>query len=281
MFPVSTDPAESVIHSRRCPKGWRNIIDRKHASGKAYFRSETSNWRPPFQFGPDKSALENLPSDEARWPAATWFKNYLVNEVQTMFLNPPALRRPTPPGWPLSLLHDGANLPWVIENLARANPQAFKDWVAHLRTVLPELHSIRTIERPEDRQRYFVLETKHGLQVPSWFVSDGTLRLLVLTLLAYAPGTQGTYIIEEPENGIHPLGIQAVLDSLSSVYDAQVLLASHSPAVLSLVRPDTILCFAQTEEGTTDIVRGTEHPKLREWKGQPTFDVFFASGILG
>jgi hypothetical protein len=59
------------------------------------------------------------------------------------------------------------------------------------------------------------------------------------------------------------------------------LLATHSPVVLSVARPEQVLCFARTPEGATDIVRGSEHPRLREWKGETDLGTLFASGVLG
>ena len=112
-------------------------------------------------------------------------------------------------------------------------------------------------------------------------VSDGTLRLLALTLLAYLPGIEGVFLIEEPENGIHPRAVETVFQSLSSVYGAQVLLATHSPVVLSIARPEQVLCFAKTADGATDLVRGSEHPRLKEWKGETDLGTLFASGVLG
>ena len=97
-------------------------------------------------------------------------------------------------------------------------------------------------------------------------VSDGTLRLTALTLLAYVSDLEGIFLIEEPENGIHPTAVAAAYDSLSSLYDAQVLLASHSPVVLSEARMDDVLCFAKDLQGATDIVLGSEHPALRNWQ---------------
>ena len=44
--------------------------------------------------------------------------------------------------------------------------------------------------------------------------------------------------------------------TLSSVYDAQILLATHSPVILSVADLKTVLCFAKSEHGATDIVRG-------------------------
>jgi predicted ATPase len=150
-----------------------------------------------------------------------------------------------------------------------------------LRTALPDLNNIRTVEREDDRHRYLMLEYTGGLSVPSWMASDGTLRLMALSILAYLPNFSGIYLIEEPENGIHPRAVDTMFQSLSSVYDAQILVATHSPVVLSLVEPVNVLCFAKTKQGAVDIVKGDEHPALRDWKGEANLGVLFAGGVLG
>ena len=140
---------------------------------------------------------------------------------------------------------------------------------------------IETVEREEDRHRYLVLTYANGARVPSWLVSDGSLRLLALTIPAYLPDLTGTFLIEEPENGIHPRAIETVVQSLSSMYSGQVLLATHSAIALNMVEPCNVLCFAKDASGATDIVSGNEHPALRDWKrGEPDLGVMFASGIL-
>jgi predicted ATPase len=111
--------------------------------------------------------------------------------------------------------------------------------------------------------------------------SDGTLRLLALTLPAYLDDLKGIYLIEEPENGIHPRAVETMYQSLSSVYQSQILMASHSPVVLSSAKPADVLCFAKNSEGATDIVPGDKHPKLRDWHGEVNFGTLFASGVLG
>ena len=88
-----------------------------------------------------------------------------------------------------------------------------------------------------------------GSKIPSWLVSDGTLRLTALTLPAYLTGLQGIYLIEEPENGIHPMAVSTAYDSLLSMYDAQVLLATHSPVVLNEADLAYVLCFGKDEGG--------------------------------
>ena len=89
------------------------------------------------------------------------------------------------------------------------------------------------------------------------------------------------FLIEEPENGIHPRAIETVLQSLGSMYQSQVLVATHSPVALNMLEPSKVLCFAKDTNGATDIISGDEHPALRDWKrGEPDLGVLFASGIL-
>lgn len=236
---------------------------------------------PSFKPGRGRSALANIPADTQSFPVSTWFHDLLEKGVQALVLNSQVIRQPSPPGQGLLFQSDGSNLPWVIAELRR-NEDLFRDWLDHVRTALEDIHDIDTVERPEDRHRYLVIEYSNGARVPSWLASDGTLRLLALTILAYLPNLEGTFLIEEPENGIHPRAIETVLQSLSSMYDSQVLLATHSPVALNMLGPEQILCFAKDAEGATDIVSGDRHPALRAWKeGEPDLGILFASGILG
>ncbi|MBX9790910.1 MAG: AAA family ATPase [Pirellulales bacterium] len=237
-------------------------------------------WLPSFKFGMQKSALGNLPDDGTRFPASTWLRSFLIEGVQALVLNSLLIRRPSSPGQPIAFKPDGSNLPWVIHRLQTDAPQKFEQWLEHVRTALPDIRGIKTIEREEDRHRFLVVEYQNDVDVPSWMVSDGTLRFLALTLIAYLEDFEGVFLIEEPENGIHPSAVEPLFQSLSSVYGAQVLIATHSPVILGLVDLDSVLCFG-TRDGATDIVRGSDHPALRDWQGEASLGVLFASGILG
>ena len=127
------------------------------------------------------------------------------------------------------------------------------------------------------------LEVTYGseLVAPSWLLSDGTLRMLALTLLAYVRDPAKLVLIEEPENGVHPRAVETVIQSLSSVYDGQIFCATHSPVVLSLIRPDQLLCFGKTASGAVDVARGTDHPELETWRTGLHLGDLFAMGVLG
>lgn len=282
LFP-NPPTAPTTILSRRAT-GARTIVN-KGESGNANFNSEVASqsgkgWVSVFRLGPQKSALGNLPDDETKFPAATWLKSLLTDGAQQIVLNSLLMRKPSPPGQSRKFRPDGSNLPWVVEHLRSSNEERFRDWLNHLRMALPDLADVRTIERPEDRHRYLLLRYEGDLEVPSWMASDGTLRLLALTLPAYLDDLHGIFLIEEPENGIHPRAIETMFESLSSVYDAQILMATHSPVILSVASADDVLCFAKNDEGATDIVVGRNHPKLTDWHGQVDLGTLFASGVL-
>ncbi len=280
LFPMEPDPPATLITS----KGSRKVktVVNKVAGGNDNFYDETGKgWDHAFKLGPRKSALANLPEDESKFPVATWLKGILMDGVQRLVLNSALMRKPSPPGQPKRFRADGSNLPWVVESLRKEHGERHKEWVEHVRTALPDVWGIRTIERPEDRHRYLVVCYRDHLEVPSWTASDGTLRLLALTLTAYLPDLGGIYLIEEPENGIHPRAVETVFQSLSSVYGAQILLATHSPVILSVAKPSQVLCFSKAESGAVDIIRGTDHPGLRDWKGETNLGVLFAGGVLG
>ena len=94
----------------------------------------------------------------------------------------------------------------------------YDKWISHLRTSIPDLVRVIPMLRPEDKHRYLAFEYANGTLIPSWMASDGTLRMMALTLPAYVDNFRGIYLIEEPENGIHPSAIETVYQSRGSVY---------------------------------------------------------------
>lgn len=258
--------------------GRRTLINK--VKGNDNFYSETGHWDHSFRLGPQKSALASVPEDIEKFPVSTWFKNAISESVLALTLNTRFMRPPSRPGLPRHLMPDGRNLPWVLHHLRQTNSDRLRDWVAHVRTALPDISDVDTIEKPEDKHRYVVLRYKNGLEIPSWLVSDGTLRFLALTLLPYLSDVGRTYMVEEPENGIHPKAIEAVHDSLSSLYEGQVLLATHSPIFLTLSDPSQVLCFAINEDGAADVIEGSRHPRLKNWRNEVVLGDLFAAGIL-
>ena len=286
IFPLFVEPPDSIMHGRQVGGNKKRVV-RKVYDGNDNFYSEVQQkkgkggWAPSIRLGPKKSALANMPEDEKNFPVSTWLRETLVNGTQNLMLNSLVLRQTSPPGQGRLFKPDGSNLPWVVQQLRQSDDNRYRQWIAQIQTALPDLREVATVELPDTRHRYLQLVYWGQLKIPSWMASDGTLRMLALTLPAFLPDFEGIYLIEEPENGIHPMAMETVYQSLREVYGAQILLATHSPVVLGCAEAGDILCFKKTENGATDIVAGPDHPALRQWQGALTLSDLYASGVLG
>ena len=114
---------------------------------------------------------------------------------------------------------------------------------------------------PDEKRELLTLYVKNeeGTFHPARALSDGTLRFLALAVLESDPQMQGVICLEEPENGIHPARIPAILQLLRDIaVDTQepvgednplrqVIINTHSPAVFQQV-PDDSVVFVKARE---------------------------------
>ena len=187
-------------------------------------------------------------------------------------LEPSSLRKPdefmTPPG----MRPDGSHLPATLYSLAHSENQTNSDehdtWVyeqiaLRLSDLIDDVYEV-SVDRDEKRQLLTLqVQDKNGTPYPARSLSDGTLRFLALAVLALDPTSQGVICLEEPENGIHPERISAMLELLQEIaVDVtipvarnnplrQVIVNTHSPAVVHLVPPESLL-IAETEQAIRD-----------------------------
>jgi len=264
----------------------------KTTKGTDYYTREKGNYQDSFNFGLDKLTLALSPPDEEKFPTANAVKRFLMNGVRYIQLDSPAMRLPCPATRGTDLALDGSNLARVVGRLLKvkgedltalpvwAEPDSpVSDWVEHLKYALPDLVNIGWSRRQADNAEFIVLKYANGLEAPSWVLSDGTLRMLALTILAFLPHEAAVYLVEEPENGVHPRALEIILRSLSGIPRGQMLLATHSPFVVQQSGIEPLLCFSQDQTGT-HILPGSGHPVLSQWDGSPDLGIIFAAGLL-
>lgn len=206
---------------------------------------------------------------------------------QTVQLDSRLLKRAAPMngGESWRLLPSGSNLAWVIKQFREDDNhqtrKLFSEWISHIQLELCDLVDIEVKYREDDRHAYLMVKYADGVQVPSWMISDGTLRFIALTLLAYLPIEHHPTVcfIEEPENGIHPMAIDSTYASLSSIYQSQVFVASHSPTILMSAAPKDVMCFVRNENGST-VIPGNSNPRLAGWQSSADHNLFWAEDIL-
>ncbi len=258
----------------------------KTGGGSDFYRRETGTYQDSFQFGPGKLALSLTPPDVQKYPSGNAVRNFLAQGVRFVQLDSTAMRQPALATRPTELELDGTNLPRVVGSLLRNGSSsegrsAIARWTEHLRYALEDLESIGWAARQPDNAEYLTLKFAGGLECPSWLLSDGTLRMLALTLPAFLPAPPSLYMVEEPENGVHPHALEIIVKALAAIPGAQVFVATHSPLVVRQVGAKALLCFTRDAKTGVQIVRGEKHPVLKNWQGNPDLGSIFAARVFG
>ncbi|NLF03360.1 MAG: ATP-binding protein, partial [Anaerolineales bacterium] len=117
-----------------------------------------------------------------------------------------------------------------------------------------------SVNRDESRELLTLEVTdRTGTVYPARSLSDGTLRFLALAVLELDSQTSGLMCLEEPENGIHPKRIPAMLELLQAIATdvqepvgtdnplRQVVVNTHSPSVVQQVADDSLLVAESRE----------------------------------
>lgn len=263
---------------------WVPVILRRSNSPTRYLPETTTQATdiPPLRIPDTQLALGAVPADPTLFPAALWFVDLLREDVVFYLPDWERLRRPAPPGDPRRVMNSAQNTPWLALDLQRSDPDRFASWVDHVQSALPQVASIRVIERDEDNHAYFSVDYQGGYRVTSSGLSEGTLRILSLSLLPYLDEDvlPSTLVTEEPENGIHPRAIETVVQSLNSIYESQVWVSTQSPLVLANTDLANILAARIQPDGNVVVVPGDEHPRLRDWQGSLDLGTLFAAGVF-
>jgi predicted ATPase len=187
-------------------------------------------------------------------------------------LEPTALRQPDGFASPSHLESNGSHLPANLARLTtRDDPERVYCQLANrLSGLIGSVRRIR-VDRDEKRELLTLMMTgSDGTELPARALSDGTLRFLALSVLELDPETSGLICLEEPENGIHPDRIPAILELLRDIASdpgepadesnplRQVIVNTHSPSVVMAV-PDSSILLAKPAK---DIRDGKEFNKV-------------------
>jgi predicted ATPase len=178
-------------------------------------------------------------------------------------LEPSSLRQPDSFTAPYRLSSDGKHLPATLYHLARsANGSgrnvAETEVANRLGKLIDDVRAVY-VDRDELRQLFTLyVRGSDGTAYPARALSDGTLRFLALSVLSLHPDSLGVICLEEPENGIHPQRIPAMIELLRDLATnvtstepdealQQVIINTHSPSVVMQV-PDDSLVLAELVE---------------------------------
>jgi len=182
-----------------------------------------------------------------------------------LYLEPTALRAPDSLTAPHSIAPNGLHIPATLYALARTaergRPGGAADFYARVANRLSELvENVRdlSVDLDEKRQLLSAMMTdRYGTAHVASALSDGTLRFLALAVMEADPRSGSLLCLEEPENGIHPERIPAVIRLLRDLaVDVNVAVDASNPlrqAIINTHSPSVVACV---DEG--DLLAATE-----------------------
>ncbi len=196
-------------------------------------------------------------------------------------LNPDLLRSPAVPTPDAVLSATGDNLVAVLDRLITGpDRSAIARLEQALHEAVPTLRGIalRTVDgKTGAKSLEFVLSagTKGPpVTIPCAHASDGAMLLTAFLALAFSD-EPGLILIEEPENGLHPLRLQSVVEMLRKISEGalgnaprQVIITTHSPLLLNYTRPEEVRIVRRDLEKGTMVTPMSEVPDVQELLGE-------------
>lgn len=256
-------------------KQWADSLLRGRRSGQYFISTEYKEGGTSVEVHQDKGTggrnrlfnAKQLPRTVLSSTNASETPTALVarREMQSwrlLQLEPTSLRAPDPYRAPSRIDAKGSHLPATLMRLARSargkgSNEGARPIYTRVANRLAELtEGVRSVRVDEDDRRELLTLFVKDLQATEHearALSDGTLRFLALAVLTEDPEAQGVICLEEPENGIHPERIPAMLrmlDDLSVDTSVavnrdnplrQVIVNTHSPAFVSLAPEDSLV----------------------------------------
>jgi predicted ATPase len=168
-----------------------------------------------------------------------------ISSIRHLHPDPGKLRLPSERGAGAMLLPDGSNLPTALASTTSETRAQIRADLAHL---VPGFRSFDIV--PNDDELRLDIEFSDGTRTPARVLSDGTLRLLAVLTLLRTHQSRGVIAIEEPENGIYPGRLRALMKKLEAATSPttgrippQIILNSHSPSLVAALnhRPESLV----------------------------------------
>jgi len=175
---------------------------------------------------------------------------------------PSALREPSSYRDPEILDPRGGNLPAVLSRLARADTRegATAEALTHaLKRLGEEVEAVRLVDDPARQLIHVEVRSGDGVFRPAHALSDATLRFLGISALSLDTQGGGMVCLEQPDCGVHPERIAALVGLLrEAAVDPrrlvnatnplrQVLLSTHSPRLVRQVEHDDLIFIDRRE----------------------------------
>jgi predicted ATPase len=250
---------EQVIHNRRrSPQGFISTLKSEDGQTEIHVHQDGGS-----RGNPQKAPAESAPRTiiGATNTSATPTVLAARREMQRwrlLALEPSAMRCSDPFHAEPRISANGAHLAATVHRLMQGEDPSHngKRVLSRIAARLAQFVPVTDIRVDvDDVRQLFTLEVQEqsAAYLPARSLSDGTLRFLALCILREDTDAEGLLCMEEPENGIHPARLNAMVDLLRDLTVRpnrrpgpdnpmrQMIVATHSPHFVQLQDPQDLL----------------------------------------
>lgn len=191
-----------------------------------------------------------------------------------------SIRKPAKSSSEMKLTSGGENLVSVLNNLNTEDSITFADIESKLHII--NTNFIKFNFQNFGSRLYMSLSERnmrHSIGVK--FLSDGTLRYILMMCVLMNPHTGKLIAMDEPEGRLHPDMINSMAEMLKAAsMKSQVIIATHSPLLLNLFDIEDVLVF-EKDENNCSIVKKYFEEDFPEWEGEYLPGQMWLHGIIG
>ncbi len=157
----------------------------------------------------------------------------------------------------------GSGLASLYDAIFSRDPDQFFELQTEVRRYFPHVRSI-SLRNVNNGTKELGVTLVDGKAIGAANLSEGMLYFLAFAALKRLPGEQ-IFLIEEPENGLHPARIAVVMDLLRDLSKtSQVILATHSPLVVNCLSGDEITVVTRDKVTGTRAQLLSSMPRFKE-----------------
>ncbi|AEL05190.1 AAA family ATPase [Xanthomonas campestris pv. raphani] len=252
-FPMSAAKfRENIVINKRKGAGFISTHQDRDGIVEIHLHQDGGSSGQPQKF-PARNAPKTVVSNtnSGVWPTILAARREMQS-WRFLSLEPSAMRRSNKIHEEGAVSSGGGRLGAALYKLHRKDPSVYTRVASRLSEIVPT-SDIR-VDVDQVRQLLTVeVKERSGAFLPARALSDGTLRFLALSIIAEDPDFNGVLCFEEPENGIHPARVGAMLALLKELsvdpHDEvsesnsmrQIVVATHSPVLVSLEEPNDLI----------------------------------------
>lgn len=181
---------------------------------------------------------------------------------------------------------DGANLAEFLHWLSQVHPNRFELVCEDVRFVLPGFEAFVFVQLggADEAIRLDIRERHLDGATPLARVSFGTIRAVALFAMLHDPEPPRLTCLEEIDHGLHPHALDRIVDRLREASEnTQILLATHSPALVNRLRSDELMVVERDPNTGASIAIDVDSERvatLQRETGYGLGELWF-SGTLG